>query len=741
MSADEPSGSRRPAVRRTGARRPGGQQDAGERAGQQRAGGQRGGGQQASGDQADAGRRAGAQADALKSRGAELRQAAGLPGARLRPILDAALAEVDAAADALASQRAPGGASGSGAAAAERRLLHAVFSHLPVPVFLVGQDGTIRRANSAAAQLLGSAPGYATGRQFAALVNLPDRARVRAELTGAFSSAEPRRVSCAMLGAAGLVAAALTFRLAGLRGDSDQLIVTVAESSPAAEAAGGGQEQDSADQPGQLRPASGNGAVSSPRRPEPGTAKPRPAGRQRGQAPAGQEQAGQDQPGQAVAAGRLPAAGPAAEPAAAADLELVRQLSWRLDLSAGLARMLLEHVAAGEAAMVQRCARMLAGALATFVIIDVETGGRLQRRFVAGPDDPTADELARVAADASPDPDSAPALVHASASSQLLTHAEDASALGAAPDGTPLMALLQAASVLCVPLSAGERGHGALTLVRQAGDGYFTMTDVAVAESAGEQLAFAIQAGRTFRRHSAVADAFRASLLPRELPQAAGVEFAAAHIAARDADVGGDFYDVYETSEGTGLAIGTACGAARNAVSVTSVARNAIRAIARSAPDPAGVLRRANDVLVAENLKGEFVTAHAMTLSWHGSTLRVAVSSAGHPAPTLITADGQVRQLRGGGQPLGIFEDAEPALQRLELTAGDALFFPNAGLLGARHSETSFGDRVSEELAALAGQPAAELAGAMRRRVLEFSDDVRDDVTMLVLRVTEPPDL
>jgi hypothetical protein len=88
------------------------------------------------------------EAAALRSRGAELRMAAALPSAELRPILDAALAEVDAAADALTGRSDKGP---SGAVHAERRLLHAVFGQLPVPVFLLGQDRTIRRTNTAAA--------------------------------------------------------------------------------------------------------------------------------------------------------------------------------------------------------------------------------------------------------------------------------------------------------------------------------------------------------------------------------------------------------------------------------------------------------------------------------------------------------------------------------------------------------------------------------------------------------------
>ncbi|HEY1618150.1 MAG TPA: PAS domain-containing protein, partial [Streptosporangiaceae bacterium] len=276
---------------------------------------------------------------ALRARGGELRLAAALPGARLRPILEAALAEVDAAADALSRQRS-GGQAPSGAAHAERRLLHAVFSQLPVPVFLLGQDQVIRRANEAAARLLGTAPGYVTGKQLAALVDMPDRARVQTQLAAALRTVSAGRVSCGLLGATGVVPGELSLSIAGLRGDSDQLIVaiTVGDAGAAGAAGKGGR----------------GGAGRSGRQPE-------------SAAPA----AGQD------------------------DIALVRELTSRLDLAADIARLLLEDLSAGESASVQRCARQLAGRLAPWVIVDVERRGRLRRQIVAGPEDPESEELTR----------------------------------------------------------------------------------------------------------------------------------------------------------------------------------------------------------------------------------------------------------------------------------------------------------------------------------------------------------
>ncbi len=617
----------------------------------------------------------GQEAAALQSRAAELRLAAALPEAELRPILDAALAEVDAAADALARRREVAGDREPAAAAhAERRLLHAVFLQLPVPVFLLGQDRSIRRANSAAAQLLGSAPGYATGKQFTALVDGPDRARVQTQLADGFRTGRSRQLDCRLLGAGGVVEVSLTVRLAGLRGDADQLIVAVS-GSPA------GSPADLAAGPG--------------------------------------------------------AAGPG-EPA---DLKVIRELTGRLDLGADSARLLLEHVMAGESALVQRLVRVLAGRLAGWVIADVERGGRLRRQFVAGPDSPEAEELTRQVADVAPAPGSAPFEVHAAVSSQLITHAEDTDALGADATGMPLVMRLGAASVLSVPLADGERSYGALTLIRQAEDGHFAMADVAAAEAVGEQLGLAIRAGRIFRQLSGVAGAYRASLIPPELPLVPGMEIAAAHVATEGPDAGGDFYAVYPVPGGTGLAIGDVCGTTRAAVAVTSAARHAIRVLAGRDRDPVSVLRGANEVLLGENLSGEFVTAHAASLGWDGGKLVIELGSAGQPAPVLLTADGQVRQLRGGGQPLGIFPDAEPAAQRLEMEPGDTLLLYSDGVADARNPEAGyFGDRLADELASLAGASAAEVAAGLRRQLLDFCDDqVRDDMTLVVLRAGEPP--
>jgi serine phosphatase RsbU (regulator of sigma subunit)/PAS domain-containing protein len=625
------------------------------------------------------------EAAGLRSRWSGLRQAAAVPEADLRPLLDAALAELEGAVDALsASTTGDGPGHGpSGAVHAERRLLHTVFQQAPVPLFVVGKDGAIRRVNAAAGELLGSGPGYATGKLFTAFIDPPSRAAVQTLLAAAARTGEPRQLRCAVLTGEGAADQELAVQPVTVSGDLEQLVVAVT-------AAGTGP----AEPPGPT--GSARPAASARRAQEPG------------------------EPGEGI----------------------VEAMTRRLDLVTAATRILLENVTYSEPLALQQCARLLARELAAWVIVDAERDGSLARQVVAGPEDQQSQELAQAVAAMDPQPASAPGQVYESGSSLLLPHAEDLGALGDGPAGLPLLMALGASSVLCVPLSDGERTYGVLTMAGRAGQGHFGMADVGLVEELGEQLALAIRADRLFRRRSEIADALQASLLPRQLRQIPGTEIAALHVAATNyREVGGDFYDVYPAEDGWATAIGDVCGKGEDAAAVIAAARHAIRAFAHTNPDPAAVLASANGVMLTEEFGGRFVTAAVGHVRWRRRRLHVVLGSAGHPAPVLIRPDGRTRALRGGGQPLGIFPDASPAIQELNLEPGDVLFFYTDGLTTACAPDMIyFEDRLTDELAVLAGKPPAVLVSQVRDLVLEFCQgELRDDITMLALRVGEPP--
>ena len=617
----------------------------------------------------------------LRARHEALQQTATMPGADLRPLLDAALAELDGAIDALGTAQSQPPAAGkderaAGSVHAERRLLHAVFQEVPAPLFVLGQDGTVRRANPAASALLGAARGYPTGKPFSALVEPAGRPSVRSLLAAAARTGGGRQLDCQLLTARGRISCVLDVRPVSVRGGDDWLLVAAWE-----------------------RPAEGPGSP-------------------------------------AAGAGPLSLAGQAPPD------PVVTVMTRRLDLATTASRLLLENVTFSESVTLQRCARLLSEALGAWVIVDMDRSGLLRRHFVTGPDKHESGPLTQAVAAVNPEPGSLPAQVRESGSTLLVTHAEDNDILGAGPGGVPLLALLGSSSVLSVPLADSEQTHGVLTLARDPARGYFSLADVGLVEEIAEQLALAMTVRGMLRSRTETAEALQASLIPPVLRAVPGVEIASAHMApTRGRAVGGDFYDVHPTPAGWGVAIGDVCGKGEDAASVTAVARHAIRVLAHWNADPAKVLRDANEIMLAEEFGSRFVTASTTHLSWSGRSLKAVLGSAGHPGPVLVRPDGRAQVLAGGGLPLGIFPDAEPVTHELELATGDVLFFCTDGLTDARSPEQAyFEGSLADGLSTLAGKPPADIISGMRRLVLDFCAGVLlDDLTMLVLRVGDPP--
>ncbi|HEY2505344.1 MAG TPA: SpoIIE family protein phosphatase [Streptosporangiaceae bacterium] len=644
----------------------------------------------------------------LRSRTAALQQAAGLRGADPQTLLAAALTELDAAVEALGqvALNDDGNAREERAASSvhsERRLLHAVFTAAPVALYLTDTDGTVLRANRAAADLLGAGPGYATGKTLATFVDQPARAALRSQLAAASRTGSTTKLTCSMLAGGGAVRGELSIQPLNIRGDTSRLLVTVipvsARADPAARAGQPGQ-------PGLARPDT-----------------PKPVRARRADRPedarVAEDAHGSDGDGDRVAASAR-----------------------RLDLLGAASRLLMESATVSESVLLQRCARLLSADLATWVIVDMLRRAQLRRQYVAGPDDPESARLAHVVTGLDPAPGSAPRQVAESGKSLIATYADDETLLGAGPDGVPVLPALGAASLLSVPVADTDRCYGVLTLVNSASSGQFSLADVALAEEVAALLALATTGRRTLRRRTEAAEALRASLLPPVLKPIPGIEMAAAHMTpTRGREVGGDFYDAYPTPGGWGVAIGDVCGKGDDAAAATAAARHAIRVLAHWNSEPDQVLRGANEIMLAEEFGGRFVTASAAHLRWQDGTLRMLLANAGHPGAVLVRPDGRAQMLPGGGVALGIFRDPEPTTLELDLDPGDVLFCYTDGLIGARSASGDYlEDRLSDSLAALAGRHAAEIVSEMRKLVLEFSGGtLLDDLTMFALRVGQPP--
>jgi serine phosphatase RsbU (regulator of sigma subunit)/PAS domain-containing protein len=432
--------------------------------------------------------------------------------------------------------------------------------------------------------------------------------------------------------------------------------------------------------------------------------------------------------------GQVWGAPPAEEPRESGDA--VARVVHRMDVLATAIELLLDEPAFSETVATRRCARLLAAELAEWVVIDLSHDGELRRQVLIGPDDERSREIARSVEAIDPLPGTLPNSVHNTMETALRAHVEDLEALGSTPDGMPVCGLLGATSIMSVPIDDGERGYGVLTLTGTGEHGPFDLIDLGVVQRMARFLGLVIRASRQYHRRAAVADTLQASLLPRLLPTISGVALDARYVAAtRGMEVGGDFYDVYRTPDGWGFVLGDVCGKGEEAAAVTAVARHGIRLLSRWQAKPADVLSMVNEVLLDED---RFVTAVLACVETRDRGLGVTLGTAGHQPAILIRRDGVIRTMSGGGLPLGLFDDFEPAIESLDLDEGDTLILHSDGVLDACDiARERFGhERLIEVLAQHSTRPLNEILIAVEQALMDFCEgDVGDDISILALRV------
>ena len=235
-----------------------------------------------------------------------------------------------------------------------------------------------------------------------------------------------------------------------------------------------------------------------------------------------------------------------------------------------------------------------------------------------------------------------------------------------------------------------------------------------------------------------LAAALQASLIPPSPPVVPGLHVSAAYRPAGVGDeVGGDFYDVFETgSNDWAVALGDVRGKGAEAAAVTMLARHTIRAAAMRTRSPRAVLSTLNTALLRDRTD-RFCTVVYLRLRFtRRHDLRVSLASGGHGLPLRITGDAVVPVGRHGSL-LGIFDD--PALHdtTVTLTPGEAMFVYTDGLPEARRGREFFGEeRLRGMVADRYTGPTCDLAGAIVDEIVEFQHGTpRDDMAAVMVGV------
>ena len=297
-------------------------------------------------------------------------------------------------------------------------------------------------------------------------------------------------------------------------------------------------------------------------------------------------------------------------------------------------------------------------------------------------------------------------------------------------------AALRPADVLALPMAARGGTLGALVMVRRSGRG-FAPTDVALLGRFADRAALALDSARIYEDHARVARVLEESLRPPGLPVVPGVEIATSfRAAAEHLEIGGDFYDVHGDDGSWLVVLGDVCGKGVDAAVLNSRARQSIRTAARYDRSPGRILSTLNDVLY-DDASDKFVTVVCALVSPRddGSVL-VQVAVAGHPAPLVVRADGEVEQPAVTGRLAGVIRHDDPYEEvGFELLPGDAMVLFSDGIYEAKGPRGLYGmDRLRKVLARYAGSGAVPMCEAIEQDVVEhLGGHGHDDMTALVV--------
>jgi PAS domain S-box-containing protein len=300
------------------------------------------------------------------------------------------------------------------------------------------------------------------------------------------------------------------------------------------------------------------------------------------------------------------------------------------------------------------------------------------------------------------------------------------------PEHLELLREIGMRSVMIVPLVAGGRPIGAITLVNAESRRRFDAATLAFASQIADRAAIAVENSRLYTAQAVIAATLQRSLLPDALPSIDGWALAALYRPAGDGvEVGGDFYDVFPTAGGWLVLIGDITGKGVAAAAMTAMVRHTARVVGEETAEPALILGRLD-----ATLRGQSELSLCSVLCLLVRDAHVTISSAGHPLPLLLH-DGGVEPVGQPGPLLGAFADASWLQTSVDLAAGESLVLYTDGVTDAVGADGGrFGDqRLRELLDRCAERRPDDLLAALEGELAAFQVGAQaDDTAALALR-------
>jgi phosphoserine phosphatase RsbU/P len=302
----------------------------------------------------------------------------------------------------------------------------------------------------------------------------------------------------------------------------------------------------------------------------------------------------------------------------------------------------------------------------------------------------------------------------------------------------------QTRSIVCVPLLLNEKLVGVLQALNPLHKDFFDAGDLEIFEAYGAMAATAIEKIRwqeaAFQRQKLqqeleIAQEIQSRFLIQQFPKAEKAFQLSFHYQPAS-QVGGDFYDVQETHDGSyAILVGDVTGKGVPAALLMAQVLSEFRFRAPQENDPAKILSCLNNHLTGQSARGMFATAWCSIVRPEGKNLVTSQSSAGHLAP-LQRSSHSVKMLDlPSNLPLGLMSNVEYTSSTLTLNSNDFLCIYTDGITEARNTAgEEYGvERLRNILAPLPSDVSLAKEGLLQS-INEFGKGarIRDDVTFLM---------
>jgi sigma-B regulation protein RsbU (phosphoserine phosphatase) len=307
---------------------------------------------------------------------------------------------------------------------------------------------------------------------------------------------------------------------------------------------------------------------------------------------------------------------------------------------------------------------------------------------------------------------------------------------------------LRLRSIICAPINHKGSLLGVIYLDNRLQAGLFMPDDLELLTAIASSAAIAIENARLYKvavekgrmeRELQMAYRVQSSLIPEQLPQEPGWEFAASWQPARE--VSGDFYDFIYNGDGSlSLVIADVTDKGMPAALFMALTRSILRASLDEAASPADGLTKANRLICMDSTSTMPVTLFYSHLDLENGELTYV--NAGHNPPILyLSSTGDFKPLIRTGMFMGFDHDAIYNQKTTRLNPGDFVVYFTDGVPDATNADKeTFGmERLNQVISNNLDGSAEIILGAIQDEVSAFIGTTApyDDITLLVLKRRE----